>query len=124
MTDLEDRAARVAAVAEDNYGSVLGRDGDVMIIEVPVDIAPGLGAIWGAGGFSCIFQGQRTRLSHCRVIDMNGHTIVSHQMVTTVFYRFAIDLTVDTRAGKAQPGPAEITMPTPPKGSRAERIKK
>jgi hypothetical protein len=40
---------------------------------------------------------------------MHGHTVVNHQMVTTAFYRYTIDLTVDTRSGKPAPGSAEIT---------------
>jgi hypothetical protein len=45
---------------------------------------------------------------------MNGHTIVRHQLVTTTFYRYTIDLTVDTRSGKSQPSVAAITAQTPP----------
>jgi hypothetical protein len=114
MTDLEARADRVRAVVEGNHGRVIKREGIVIEIEVPADIAIGLNSIWGEGGFSCIYVGQRTRISHCRVIDMNGHTVVGHQMLTTVFYRFAVDLTVDTRSSNAQPTLAEITAPRKP----------
>src|SRR5262245_17158725 len=114
MTDLVARAARVRLVVQGHHGRVLHRDGDVMTIEVPADVSPGLARIWGEGGFSCIFAGRRRRISHCRVIDMNGHTIVRHQLVTTTFYRYTIDLTVDTRSGKSQPSVAAITAQAPP----------
>jgi hypothetical protein len=92
------RAQRVTDIVNANHGNILSSDGNIMMIEVPADIAPGLGAIWGEGGFSRIFAGQRRRISHCRVIDMNGYTIVRHQMVATAFYRYTIDLVVDTRS--------------------------
>jgi hypothetical protein len=109
MIELDARADRVRAAVEGNFGRVIGRDGNTLRIEVPADIAIGLNSVWREGGFSCIFAGQRTRLSHCRIIDMHGHTVVNHQMVTTAFYRYTIDLTVDTRSGKPAPGLAEIT---------------
>jgi len=115
MTDLQARADRVCAVVEGNHGKVLGRDGNTLRIEIPADIAIELNSIWDEDGFSCVFEGQRTRLSHCRVIDTQGHTVVRHQMVTTAFYRYTIDLIADTRSGKAQPSAAAITAQTPPR---------
>jgi hypothetical protein len=114
MTEIDARAQRVTDIVNANHGKVLDRVGTVMRIEVPADIAIGLNSIWGERGFSCIFQGQRTRLSHCRVIDTQGRTVVSHQMVTTVFYRYTIDLALDTRSGRSAPTAAAITAPTPP----------
>ena len=114
MIDLDARANRARAIAEGNHGRVISRDGDVMTVEVPADISPSPGAIWSEGGFSCTFAGRRRRISHCRVIDMNGHTIVRHQMVTTAFYRYAINLTVDTRSRKSQPSVVAISAQTSP----------
>jgi hypothetical protein len=111
MTDLDARAERVRAIAEGNSGTVIKRGGDIMEIEVPADIASGLASILGEDGISIIFVGQRKRLSHCRVIDMNGHTIVRHQMVTTAFYRYEIDLSVDTRTG-GKPSAAAVVPTT------------
>jgi hypothetical protein len=39
MIDLEARAGRVRAVVEGNFGKVIGREGNVMQIELPADIA-------------------------------------------------------------------------------------
>ena len=114
MIDLDARANRARAIAEGNHGRVISRDGDVMTVEMPADIAPSPGAIWSEGGFSYTFAGRRRRISHCRVIDMNGHTIVRHQMVTTAFYRYTIDLTVDARSGKSQPSVVAISAQTSP----------
>ena len=103
MTDLDARAERVRAIAESNHGRVVDRVGYVMTVEIPADISIALNAVWGEGGFSCLFIGQRTRLSHRRVIDAYGHTIVRHQMVTTAFHRYSVDLAIDTRAQAGVP---------------------
>ena len=107
--DLDARAERVRAIVEANAGTVIKRVVDIMEIEVPADIASGLASIWGEDGFSIIFVGQRTRLSHCRVIDMNGHTIVRHRMVTTAFHIYTIDLARDTGAGTTEPTAMQLT---------------
>ena len=88
---------------------MIKREGNIMEIEVPADIASGLATIWGEDGFSSIFVGQRTRLSHCRVIDMNGHTIVRHRMVTTAFSLYTINHARDTGAGTTEPTAARLT---------------
>jgi hypothetical protein len=94
--DLNIRVECVRAIAEGNSGRVISREDNVMTIEIPADAAPGLASVWGEGGFSVVFIGQRRRLSHCRIIDMTGRTIVRHQAVVTAFYRYSVDLNIDT----------------------------
>jgi hypothetical protein len=115
MTDLDAHAQRVTYIATANHGQVLGRVGDVVTLEIPADVSIGLAAVWGQAGFVPIFVGKRTRLSHCRVIDMNGHTIVRHQMVTTAFYRYTVDLSIDTRTGGNPPAAAVAVITVPPR---------
>jgi hypothetical protein len=114
MTDLDARAQRVTDIVDANHGKVLGRVEDVVTVEVPADVSIGLAAVCGQAGFVPVFFGKRKRLSHCRVIDMNGDTIVRHQMVTTSFHRYTVDLSIDTRTGRNAPAAAvaAITAPT------------
>ena len=49
--ELTARADRVKAIAESVHGSVIGRSGNTMTIEFPADVAPGIVAAWGMGGF-------------------------------------------------------------------------
>ena len=44
MTDLESPAERAKEITEANFGTVIARDGDIMTIEVPVDVAIELAA--------------------------------------------------------------------------------
>jgi hypothetical protein len=113
-TDLTDRADRVRAVVEGNHGKVIDCTDDVMTVEIPADIAPGMAAIWGLGGFVPAFTGQTARLAPRRVLDMNSNTIVCDgDLVTTAFYIFDINLQprVVTIASTCAP---PITAPTPP----------
>ena len=89
MTDTDDRADRVRTVTESNHGRVVSREGDAMMIEVPADIAPALGRLWGEGRYALQFTGQITRLAPRRVADISGQVIVCDgDMVTTAFYRY------------------------------------
>jgi hypothetical protein len=109
MSDLEARADRVRAVTEANFGKVISRDGDVMTIEVPADIAPGLATIWGMGRFVAIFIGQTTRPAPRRIITMQDRVVACDDLpVTTAFYRYRIDLE-PRPAGQPAPLPGEIT---------------
>jgi hypothetical protein len=68
--DLSARAARVRAIVEAVGGKVIKRTHNNMMIEIPADIAVGLAAIWGEGGFSAIYSGQTTGLVPRRVVNM------------------------------------------------------
>jgi hypothetical protein len=61
---------------EGNFGKVIGREGDVMQIEVPAYVAIGLNSIWGEGRFPTQYVGQLTRLAPRRIADINGNTVV------------------------------------------------
>ena len=113
--ELKDRADRVKAIVERNFGRILSRDGDVMRIETPADLAPGLAGTFGLGGFVPIFMGQSIRQAPRRVTDMQGNTIVcDNDMLTTAFYRYDIDLRPRDTA-KPAPTAADITRPTRPR---------
>jgi hypothetical protein len=102
MTDLDARAQHIKAVVEGHQGTIIKCDGEHLIFELPADIAPGLAAVWGQSGILPIFQGQRTRLAACRVTDANGNVIVCPDIpVTTVFFRYNVDLTIDTRSARS-----------------------
>jgi hypothetical protein len=60
VTDLESRADRIQ-IAEGNFGCVLVRNNDIMIVEIPAGLAPGVQ--WGVAGFIPVFTGARR---HCR----------------------------------------------------------
>lgn len=93
MSDLKERADRVRAIVEANHGKVIDRTGDIVTVEVPADVAPGMWAIWGMARFNPIFDSQDTRLAPRRITNMHGHTIVcDNDMVTTAFYRYTVDL--------------------------------
>jgi hypothetical protein len=74
--NLAARADRVRAIAVSVHGRVIGRAGNVVEIEIPADVVPGLGALWGMGGFNPIFRSQDTHLAPRRVTTMQGHTVV------------------------------------------------
>ena len=76
MIDLDARADRVRAIVEGNFGRVIDRNGDTMVVEVPADVSIGLNCIWGEGGFAAIVRGQFTKLAPRRVIAENGMTVV------------------------------------------------
>lgn len=61
--DLDARADRVRAVVEGNFGSVIGREGDVMTIAVPADVSIGLNRP-GAKADSSPWSGTNLRSSH------------------------------------------------------------
>jgi hypothetical protein len=115
MINLDTRAERVRQITEGNHGKVLGREGDVMTIEVPADVAIGLNAVWGMGKFSTQFLGCETRLAPRRVFDADHHTVVCHgDMVTTSFYKFHVYLTASPAQNtSAAPTPAEIRVTDP-----------
>jgi 1-deoxy-D-xylulose 5-phosphate reductoisomerase len=97
------------AVLGRNHGRVVTREGDVMTIEVPADVAIGLAAIWGEAGINPVFIGCDTRQAERRVFDAKGHTIVcGGDMVTTTMNKYRVYLT-----GK----PPEVACVPTPEGS-------
>ena len=117
MTDLDARAQQIKAAVEGHQGTIIKRDGEHLTFEVPADVAPGLAAVWGQSGILPIFQGQRTRLAACRVTDAIGNVIVCPDIrVTTAFFRYNVDLTVDTRAARSAAAIMAQTQTKPFKG--------
>jgi hypothetical protein len=81
---IEARADRVRALIEANFGSVLERNGDVMLIEVPADISlPIAGLIWIGG---------RSGTAKRRIKAMNGTFVELPEEETMSFWRYRIDL--------------------------------
>jgi hypothetical protein len=114
--EISARADRVAAIVEGNYGKVLNRAGNIVVVEIPADIAVGMAPVWGMAGFIPIFRSQDTHLAERRVVDMNGHTtICKGDWITMAYYRFDVDLRPRSE-GKPAPTPAAITAPTRPVG--------
>jgi hypothetical protein len=114
MTDAtEQRAARVKAIVEGNFGRVAFRSGDKMVVDVPADLAMGLP--WGSAGFVPVFIGQSVELAPRRVTDMNYRTVVCEgDLVTTAFYRYEIDLKpVSAPVANTHDGVAAITRQVP-----------
>jgi len=58
LADFATPADRVLAIRSPGYGRVIGRNGDVITVEVTADTAPRLAVLWGDGGFSTIVVGQ------------------------------------------------------------------
>jgi hypothetical protein len=50
--DLSARAERVKAIVQANHGKVIDRTGNIMMVEIPADIAPCMASLWGMGGFA------------------------------------------------------------------------
>lgn len=111
MNDIAARADRVRAVVEGNHGKVTNHNGDVIEFEVPADIATGLYALWGMGGFLPMFIGQSARLAPRRVLDREGRTVVCDDSITMAFYRYRINLTEQAGTGLEAPLPAGFRPP-------------
>ena len=93
MSNLDARADRVRIIAHTLHGSVQGRDGDKMIIEVPADLLGGALGLLGQGGFSATIGKQSTGMTTKRVIGRSGEIIVceGHEELMA-FFAINIDL--------------------------------
>ena len=112
MNDIiEQRAQRVEALVTGNFGTVIERKGDTMIIEVPADVS----LPW-AGEFLPLHMGMRTGMAERRVVGISGAFVVCPgDMVTMSFAQFEIDLRCRPNdSAKAAPSVAAITLPTQP----------
>jgi hypothetical protein len=97
--DLAARADRVHALVEGYFGKVLDRQGTVMIVEIPADIAPGMP--WGMGGFVPQYLSQHTGVANRRVVSMNGtYVVCENDPVTQAYFRYEIDLCPDPPASR------------------------
>jgi hypothetical protein len=107
---IEQRANRVRALVEGNFGSILERKGDVMTVEVPADIS----LPW-MGEYLAVYMGMRTGTAERRVSDINGNPVVCvGDWVTQNYFRYEIDLRVRPNDSAAQSAPAMSTRQVTP----------
>jgi hypothetical protein len=76
MTNLSERERRVTIICNTLFGSVISRDGDTMVIQVPADMIGAAGRMLGMGGFTWNFGKQSTRMTTKRITGNQGQTIV------------------------------------------------
>jgi hypothetical protein len=97
MADLDERERRVRQIAESLFGSLLSRDRDVMVIEVPADLLGGALGLLGQGGFGFNIGKQSTRMTTKRVTGLSGQIVVceGHEELMA-FYQVSVDLTPRT----------------------------
>ena len=119
MSNLDHRADRVRIIAHTLHGSVLDRDGDKMVIEIPADLLGDALGLLGQGGFGFSIGKQTSPTTTKRIIGMSGQIVVceGHEELMA-FYEINVDLTPKTVrvADLPHAGAIRITAPTKPFG--------
>jgi hypothetical protein len=111
MADLSASADRVRQIAETLQGRVLGREGEIMRVEIPADLASGAATLFGMAGLTAVIVGQEVRMAPKRVTTTQYQTIVTDEQITQAFYTFKVELTphavIAARSGMYTPRPCD-----------------
>jgi hypothetical protein len=122
MIDLAERARRVEIICNTLHGSVIGRDGAEMRVEIPADMASPAARMFGMGGFCAVITGQSARMEPRRVTTMQGHMVIDHAAQDLMaFYSFKVELTPHAARIETTPHAAAIAATRPVKPASASQ---
>jgi hypothetical protein len=118
MSNLDHRADRVRIIAHTLHGSVLDRDGHLMMVEIPADLLGAAMGMLSMGDFGMPdgVGAQSARMAQRRVAGMSGQIIrCDDEEALTAFHKLDVDLMPqDARAEPPHAGAIAITRPVKP----------
>jgi hypothetical protein len=104
MSKLDQRAERVRIIAHTLHGSVLDRDGHLMMVEIPADLLGAAMGMLSMGGFGMPngVGKQSTRMAPRRITTMQGAMVSGQDEALTAYHRGNRRSPAPRRPGRGQ----------------------